>query len=98
MTSIISSFYERLFPKTEYRCFFLGLDSSGKTTILYQMILGEKVTTIPTIGLNLETIECCKANIKMWDIGGCDKIGPLIRHYYNNMKGLVFVIDSTDIK
>lgn len=28
----------------------LGLDATGKTSILYQLKLGEVVTTIPTIG------------------------------------------------
>lgn len=34
----------------------LGLDGSGKTTILYQLKLNEVVTTIPTIGFNVENI------------------------------------------
>ena len=32
-------------------------DAAGKTTILYKMKLGEIVTTIPTIGFNVETVE-----------------------------------------
>ena len=28
----------------------VGLDAAGKTTVLYQLKLGEIVTTIPTIG------------------------------------------------
>ena len=35
----------------------VGLDASGKTTILYKLKLGEIVTTIPTIGFNVETVE-----------------------------------------
>ena len=35
----------------------LGLDNAGKTTILYKLKLGEVVTTIPTIGFNVETVE-----------------------------------------
>ena len=33
----------------------VGLDAAGKTTILYKLKLGEVVTTIPTIGFNVET-------------------------------------------
>ena len=33
----------------------VGLDAAGKTTILYKLKLGEIVTTIPTIGVLLET-------------------------------------------
>ena len=32
-------------------------DAAGKTTILYKMKVGEVVTTIPTIGFNVETVE-----------------------------------------
>ena len=34
----------------EARILMVGLDAAGKTTILYQLQLGETVTTIPTIG------------------------------------------------
>ena len=35
----------------------LGLDAAGKTTVLYKLKLGEVITTIPTIGFNVETVE-----------------------------------------
>ena len=37
------------------RFLMVGLDASGKTTILYNLKLGEIVTTIPTSGFNVET-------------------------------------------
>lgn len=40
------------------RVLMVGLDASGKTSILYKMKLGEVVTTIPTNGFNVETIQC----------------------------------------
>ncbi|KAF0925086.1 hypothetical protein E2562_015377 [Oryza meyeriana var. granulata] len=39
------------------RILMVGLDATGKTTILYKLKLGEIVTTIPTIGFNVETVE-----------------------------------------
>lgn len=54
------------------------------------------VTTIPTIGFNVETIEYNKVNFTVWDVGGCDKIRPLWRHYYQNTQALIFVCDSND--
>jgi GTPase SAR1 family protein len=36
------------------RILMVGLDAAGKTTILYKLKLGEIVTTIPTIGFNVE--------------------------------------------
>lgn len=35
------------------RILMVGLDAAGKTTILYKLKLGEIVTTIPTIGMNI---------------------------------------------
>ena len=35
---------------------FLGLDNAGKTTVLYKLHLGEVVTTVPTVGFNVETV------------------------------------------
>ncbi len=45
------------FGKQEMRILMVGLDAAGKTTILYKLKLGEVVTTIPTIGFNVETVE-----------------------------------------
>lgn len=47
----ISRIVKRLFPKNDMRIVMVGLDASGKTTILYKLKLGEIVTTVPTIGI-----------------------------------------------
>lgn len=52
----------------------VGLDAAGKTTILYKLKLDENVTTIPTIGFNVETVQYKKINFTMWDVGGQDKV------------------------
>jgi ADP-ribosylation factor 1/2 len=63
---------------------------------LYKLKLGEVITTIPTIGFNMETVEYKNVNFHVWDIGGQDKIRPLWRHYYRNTNGIIFVVDSND--
>ncbi|KAL5247478.1 hypothetical protein ACHWQZ_G019380 [Mnemiopsis leidyi] len=85
-----------LVSKKEMRILMVGLDASGKTTILYKFKLGEIVTTIPTIGFNVETVEYKNISFTVWDVGGQDKIRPLWRHYFQNTQGLIFVIDSND--
>lgn len=74
----------------------VGLDAAGKTTVLYKLKLGEIVTTIPTIGFNVETVEYKNISFTVWDVGGQDKIRPLWRHYFQNTQGLIFVVDSND--
>ncbi|XP_038222776.1 ADP-ribosylation factor 2 [Colias croceus] len=94
----ISSVFTRLFGKKQMRILMVGLDAAGKTTILYKLKLGEIVTTIPTIGFNVETVEYRNISFTVWDVGGQDKIRPLWRHYYQNTQGLIFVVDSSDTK
>lgn len=74
----------------------LGLDAAGKTTILYKLKLNQSVTTIPTVGFNVETVTYKNVKFNVWDVGGQDKIRPLWRHYYTGTQGLVFVVDSQD--
>uniref|UniRef100_A0A8C4R494 ADP-ribosylation factor n=1 Tax=Eptatretus burgeri TaxID=7764 RepID=A0A8C4R494_EPTBU len=92
----ISSLFSKLFGKKQMRILMVGLDAAGKTTILYKLKLGEIVTTIPTIGFNVETVEYKNISFTVWDVGGQDKIRPLWRHYFQNTQGLIFVVDSND--
>ncbi|XP_045164912.1 ADP-ribosylation factor 4 [Mercenaria mercenaria] len=92
----ISGLFNRLFGKKQMRILMVGLDAAGKTTILYKLKLGEIVTTIPTIGFNVETVEYKNISFTVWDVGGQDKIRPLWRHYFQNTQGLIFVVDSND--
>jgi len=92
----MSSLFNRMFGKKAMRILMVGLDAAGKTTILYKLKLGEVVTTIPTIGFNVETVEYKNISFTVWDVGGQDKIRPLWRHYYTNTQGIIFVVDSND--
>ncbi|KAK9112668.1 hypothetical protein Scep_020187 [Stephania cephalantha] len=96
MGMAISRLVRMLFAKKEMRILMVGLDAAGKTTILYKLKLGEIVTTIPTIGFNVETVEYKNVSFTVWDVGGQDKIRPLWRHYFQNTQGLIYVVDSND--
>merc|ERR1711964_397327 len=96
MGSVFGKLFKGLIGKKEMRILMVGLDAAGKTTILYKLKLGEIVTTIPTIGFNVETVEYKNISFTVWDVGGQDKIRPLWRHYYQNTQGLIFVVDSND--
>jgi ADP-ribosylation factor protein 1 len=96
MGNLFSQVWSRLVSKKDMRILMVGLDAAGKTTILYKLKLGEVVTTIPTIGFNVETVEYKNISFTVWDVGGQDKIRPLWRHYYQNTQGLIFVVDSND--
>eukprot|EP01125_Pyxidicula_operculata_P008346 TRINITY_DN2809_c1_g1_i2.p1 TRINITY_DN2809_c1_g1~~TRINITY_DN2809_c1_g1_i2.p1 ORF type:complete len:179 (+),score=29.80 TRINITY_DN2809_c1_g1_i2:85-621(+) len=84
--------------KKDTQILMVGLDAAGKTTVLYKLKLGEIVTTIPTIGFNVESMQYKKVKFTVWDVGGQDKIRPLWRHYYQHTEGLIYVVDSSDHK
>ena len=46
----------------------LGLDSAGKTTILYKLKLGQVVDSCPAIGFNVETVEYKNIKLLTWDV------------------------------
>ncbi|KAF2102672.1 ARF/SAR superfamily [Rhizodiscina lignyota] len=96
MGAKVSKMLDKIFGSKEMRLLMLGLDAAGKTTILYNLKLEQDVTTIPTVGFNVETVTYKNTKFNVWDVGGQDKIRPLWRHYFSGTQGLVFVIDSND--
>jgi len=80
----------------ERRILMLGLDASGKTTVLYKLHLGDTVHTIPTIGFNVEQVEYKNLSMTIWDVGGQTKLRPLWQHYYINSDALIYLVDSND--
>lgn len=82
----------------ERRILMLGLDGSGKTTILYRMKNNELIATKPTIGFNVETVHLKTLNVTytLWDVGGQDKLRGLWQHYFMTAEALIFVVDSCD--
>ena len=82
--------------KREMRILMLGLDNSGKTSILYRLKLGQPKRTVPTIGFNVETLEYKNIAFTVWDVGGQEKLRALWRHYFASTQALIFVVDSSD--
>ena len=94
--STLSRLLPILLGRQQCRILMVGLDAAGKTTILYQLKLGEMTNTSPTLGFNVETVAYKNIEFMVWDMGGQDAIRPLWRHYYENCQALIFVVDSAD--
>ncbi|THW28364.1 ARF/SAR superfamily [Aureobasidium pullulans] len=97
MGGYLSTLSRLVWAKKEIRILILGLDNAGKTTLLYRLKIGEVVTTIPTIGFNVESVNYKNLNFNVWDLGGQTSIRPYWRCYYANTAAVIFVIDSTDV-
>jgi len=96
MGTFFSSLFSRLFGDKEMRILILGLDNAGKTLVLYRLQVGEVVTTIPTIGFNVETVTYKNLKFQVWDLGGQTSIRPYWRCYYSNTDAIIYVVDSAD--
>lgn len=96
MGGMITKLFDSMFGNKEMRVVMLGLDAAGKTTILYKLHIGEVLTTVPTIGFNVEKVQYKNVLFTVWDVGGQEKLRPLWRHYFQNTDGLIFVVDSQD--
>merc|ERR1712118_445106 len=96
MGAVLTKVWVRFMSKKDQRILMVGLDAAGKTTVLYKLKLGEVVTTIPTIGFNVEEVEYKNISFTVWDIGGQDKIRKLWRYYYHGTDAAIFVVDSSD--
>ncbi|KDQ27307.1 hypothetical protein PLEOSDRAFT_1042612 [Pleurotus ostreatus PC15] len=99
----------RLFSsqREAYTVSILGLDYSGKTTLLYKLKLGEVVQTIPSIGFTVEEVEVSSAagggeGLRMvcWDMGaGCGgftHMKKLISMCIEKTNAIVWMVDSSD--
>ncbi|KAL4555823.1 hypothetical protein LXL04_038451 [Taraxacum kok-saghyz] len=81
----------------EMRILMVGLDNSGKTTIVLK-INGEYTSVIsPTLGFNIKTMTYDKYTLNIWDVGGQKTIRSYWRNYFEQTDGLVWVVDSSDL-
>jgi len=80
------------------RILMVGLDNAGKTTIVMR-INGEDTSSIsPTLGFNIKTIEYKSYRLNIWDVGGQKTIRSYWRNYFEQTDGLVWVVDSSDLR
>merc|ERR1711965_920556 len=82
--------------ETEVRILMLGLDNSGKTSILKRLSDEDITHIMPTQGFNIKSLMHEGFKLNVWDIGGQKSIRPYWRNYFDQTDALVYVIDSAD--
>lgn len=88
--------FDAFFGTSEMRVVMLGLDAAGKTTILYRLHMGEVLSTVPTVGFNVEKVQYKNVAFTVWDVGGQEKLRSLWKMYLSNSDALIYVVDSLD--
>lgn len=79
----------------------VGLEDTGKTTLLYRLKFGQYMHTQSTVGFNCEKVEVRSGKAKgvtfsIWDVGGKDNMRPLWKSYLRSADGIIYVVDSAD--
>uniref|UniRef100_A0A672M899 ADP-ribosylation factor-like protein 6 n=1 Tax=Sinocyclocheilus grahami TaxID=75366 RepID=A0A672M899_SINGR len=96
--------------KKDVNVLCLGLDNSGKTTIINQLkpsnvflflyihlisvLYAQDI--VPTIGFSIEKFKTSSLSFTVFDMSGQGRYRNLWEHYYKEGQAIIFVIDSGD--
>ncbi|KAG5328672.1 AR13B protein, partial [Acromyrmex charruanus] len=75
----------------------MGLDNSGKSTILNHISGDPDQNVLPTMGFRMVSLKHKSYSVKIYDLGGSSQIRALWPKYYNDIHGLIYVVDASDI-
>ncbi|XP_041463353.1 ADP-ribosylation factor-like protein 6 [Lytechinus variegatus] len=92
--------FKSLFGSSKKKAHVLcvGLDNSGKSTIINQLKSPETKTedVVPTVGFTVEKFTSPSVHFTVFDMSGQGRYRDLWAHYYKDAQGIIFVIDSSD--
>ncbi|KAL1531434.1 ADP-ribosylation factor-related protein 1-like [Salvia divinorum] len=101
MFSLVYGLWKYVFSKMEFHVLILGIDKSGKTTLLeklksqYSNLEGLPPDRIvPTVGLNIGRIEVSNSKLAFWDLGGQLGLRSIWEKYYDEAHAVIYVVDA----
>ena len=96
MGQLLTKLKEMLFQR-KMEIVLLGLENSGKTTMLNQLSLGQALPSAPTIGLNIKQVKKDGINMKVWDIGGQVQFRREWGKYTKGSDVILFMLDASNV-
>ena len=80
----------------EIRCLILGLDNSGKSTIVNKLLPEDEQSKngiMPTVGFQIHSLIIRDVTISLWDIGGQRTLRPFWDNYFDKTQVMIWCID-----
>ena len=74
----------------------VGLENSGKTTLLQVLAAGHAAETFPTVGLNVKMVRKQGVQLKVWDLGGQERFRSEWGRYTQGCDCIIFCVDAHD--
>ncbi|GIL88366.1 hypothetical protein Vretimale_15047 [Volvox reticuliferus] len=76
----------------------VGLDNSGKTTIIERLKPRPKQSTevAPTVGFSVDELQKGSLTFTVFDMSGAGRYRTLWEQYYREADAVIFVVDSAD--
>lgn len=84
--------------KKEANVLVVGLDNSGKSTIINRLKPEETRAQdiVPTVGFAVEKFQTKSLGFTVFDMSGQGRYRSLWAQYYHECHGIIFVVDSND--
>jgi len=93
----VIDWFKSLFWKQEMELTLVGLQNSGKTTLVNVLSNGVyDENMIPTVGFNMKKVTKGNVTIKMWDIGGQTRFRSMWERYCRGVNAIVYVVDAAN--
>ncbi|PPR07554.1 hypothetical protein CVT24_008750 [Panaeolus cyanescens] len=110
MSSIFQQIIQRFrfASSSDHTVMILGLDCAGKTTLLYRLKLGKVVTTMPSIGFHMHSVDLGimtrsdkPLRLAAWETdgggcGGASFLKYILPPYLANSNAIIWVVDACD--
>lgn len=84
----------KIYTPAPKKILILGIGDSGKTSITNILTNSEELV-YPTIAFNTETISVDGKRYSFWDISGSANSVKYWKCYFVNVRGIIYVIDTT---
>jgi Arf/Sar family protein len=96
MGSVLAKMKDMFGGSKKLEMCLVGLENSGKTTLLNVLSVGHPIETFPTVGLNVKMVKKQGVQLKVWDLGGQERFRSEWGRYTQGCDCIIFCVDAHD--